>query len=485
MKLRTIFMVMLVSVVSAVVAIAGYKAFEHKPKADTLPTPQVQPVALTNFMNTAGNAAMPALDFTAAAEVTTPGVVHVTSTGKQNNNYHRIDPFFQPFFRQQPMQPSKASGSGVIISEDGYIVTNNHVISNAAEIEIVLHNNERYYAEVIGSDPSTDLALLKIDKTDLPYLSFANSDSVKVGSWVMAVGNPFNLASTVTAGIVSAKGRNINILNDNAAIESFIQTDAAVNPGNSGGALVDLNGSLIGINTAIASPTGSYAGYSFAVPSNLVYKVVRDLKEFGLVQRGFLGVTIRDIDTEMAQEMDLDNVSGVMINDVVDGSAAADAGLKSGDVIRKIDGNTMLNTPMLQEHVARHRPGDQLDVEYVRNGKTKNTIVTLKNKNMEEGLLAKQSLRVNDLLGVEMADLSAEEKRELGVDGGVKIDKILDGTVRRYTDMREGFVITRIDRQPIKDKKDLEDVLANRKGGVMIEGKYPNNPGTYYYAFGL
>lgn len=486
--MRRIFTIILVSVLSAVLAISGYKLLEDKQISSTEKDAGT-PVSLTHYFPTANNGLnLPMVDFTVAAENSTAGVVHVTSTRKASNTQFQRNPFedlFGPYFQPPRQGPQKASGSGVIISPDGYIVTNNHVINEAENIEIVLNDNNKYIAELVGTDPSTDLALLKINASNLSYIPFANSDSVKVGSWVMAVGNPFNLASTVTAGIVSAKGRNINILQDNAAVESFIQTDAAVNPGNSGGALVDLNGNLIGINTAIASPTGSYAGYSFAVPSNLVQKVVRDLREYGIVQRGYLGVTIRNVDTDLATELDLPDVSGVYINSILEGSAADEAGLKQGDVIRKLDGEPVLNTPLLQENVARHRPGDEVTVEYVRNGKVKTTTVTLKNKNLGTELLDKTSVQMTEILGVALQDLSQDKLKELDIDGGVQVTKIGQGRVSRYTDMSEGFIITSIDREPVRNKDQFLKILGQKQGGVMVEGIYPGQPGTYYYAFGL
>lgn len=490
MRIKSLMTIVLVSVLSAVLAVTGYIILEDKPAALNNQQENGAPASLTHFFPTSNTAmAPPAVDFTVAAENSTAGVVHVTSTRKPSQTQFQRSPFedlFGPYFQQPNRGPQKASGSGVIISPDGYIVTNNHVINEAEQIEIVLNDNQKYFAELIGKDPSTDLALLKIDATnDLQFIPFANSDSVKVGSWVLAVGNPFNLASTVTAGIVSAKGRNINILQDNAAVESFIQTDAAVNPGNSGGALVDLNGNLIGINTAIASPTGSYAGYSFAVPANLVQKVVRDLREYGIVQRGYLGVSIRNVDTDLASELELPDVAGVYINGVLEGSAADEAGLKQGDVIRKLDGEPVLNTPLLQENVARHRPGDQVTVEYVRNGKLKSTVVTLKNKNLGTELLDKESVQMTEVLGVALSDLSKDELKEMDIEGGVQVTQIGQGRVKRYTDMSEGFVITSIDREPVRNKEQFLQILAKKQGGVMVEGVYPGQPGTYYYAFGL
>ncbi len=489
MNSKTLLTLITVSVLSAVAAIGGYKALETETMAPTIAIQAEQPVRYANFTDANTTAApIPAgLDFTVAAGRSTPGVVHVTSTSSRNNQAPQfIDPF--DFFgggRGMQPQPRVASGSGVIISADGYIVTNNHVISGADQVEVVLNDKQNYTATVIGADPSTDIALLKIDAENLAFLPFANSDSVMVGQWVLAVGNPFNLESTVTAGIVSAKGRNINILDDNAAIESFIQTDAAVNPGNSGGALVNIHGQLIGVNTAIASPTGTFAGYSFAVPANLVRKVVGDLKEYGIVQRGFLGVTIRNVDIEQMKKMGLPDASGVFVNEVLEGSAADDAGLKANDVIRAINGMPIKTTAQLQETVAQYSPGDKLSVDYIRNGKLSTTNVMLKNKNLGIELLSKETVQVNNLLGVTFGELSEKDKRELGIKAGVQVKRINDGAIRRYTEMREGFIITRIDREPVTSEKRLMEILENKKGGVMLEGVYPDANGTFYYAFGM
>jgi Trypsin-like serine proteases, typically periplasmic, contain C-terminal PDZ domain len=288
------------------------------------------------------------------------------------------DGFFGPQYRDQPQQRvQEASGSGVIVSQDGYIVTNNHVVDRAAEIVVSLYNGRGYKAEIIGTDPSTDLAVIRIDEKGLPQAMLANSDDVRVGDWVLAVGNPFNLASTVTAGIVSAKARNIHILSDNSAIESFIQTDAAVNPGNSGGALVNLKGELVGINTAIATPTGTYAGYSFAVPSNIVKKVMTDLIEFGEVQRGYLGVVIQDLTWQLADQLGLDVTQGVVVANLVRNGPADEAGIKIKDIILEIEGNVIQSSSRLLEIVASHKPGDELDVLIQRDGKKRNVSIRL------------------------------------------------------------------------------------------------------------
>ncbi len=315
---------------------------------------------------------VPMIDFTSVAEQTTPCVVHIKTTSRNSNNS------ISDMWNGGGSNGGASSGSGVIISQDGYIVTNYHVIEGANEIEVILNNRRNYTARVIGTDPSTDLAVIRINKTGLKHISFGNSDQLRVGEWVIAVGNPFNLASTVTTGIVSAKARNINILDDNLAIESFVQTDAVVNPGNSGGALVNLNGQLIGVNTAIATPTGYYAGYAFAVPVNIVQKVVADILEFGEVKRGFLGVSIRGIDGKLATKYDLDDVEGVLVADVNINSAAAVAGIEQGDIILEVEGVKVNSAPELQERISLHRPGAKVSLLIKRDSKNMNKEVMLK-----------------------------------------------------------------------------------------------------------
>ncbi len=441
------------------------------------------------------------LDFTQTSEKVLNSVVHITSTqvmaARGNAPQHEFfeDDLFERFFGPQfrfefPRQPEgpqarTGSGSGVIISQDGYIVTNNHVIAEASDIEVALNDNRSYKAELVGTDPTTDLALLKIEEKGLPTLVFMNSDEVKVGEWVMAVGNPFNLNATVTAGIVSAKARNINILRDQFAIESFIQTDAAINPGNSGGALVDLEGRLIGINTAIASPTGTYSGYGFAIPSNIVRKVVEDLVEFGTVQRGFIGAMIRTVDNQLAQAKDLAVVQGVLIDSLVSGGAAEKAGIKAGDVIVGVEGKTIHTTSELLGMIGSHRPGDRLNIKVNRFGKEKEYQVTLNNKEGSTSRIRAETASYHKDLGVHFKVLSKEEAHKYGIDGGLAVDKIGPGAIRKQTDIREGFVITRVDRQRVRSLDELEKVLAQREGGILLEGIYPGQTGTYYYGLGM
>lgn len=446
------------------------------------------------------------VDFTQTAEKVMEAVVHIKSgvlVSRQSSpspfffDDELLREFFGPRFRIEPWgspegesnqkpQFRYGSGSGVIISPDGYIVTNYHVIQNAEQLEVTLHDGRTFSARVIGTDPSTDLAVVKIDADRLQTIPFGNSDAVRVGEWVLAVGNPFNLNSTVTAGIVSAKARNIRILRDQYAVESFIQTDAAINPGNSGGALVDLNGNLIGINTAIASPTGAYAGYGFAVPSNIVNKVVEDILKYGSVQRGFLGVMIRDVDGNLASEKELKVTKGVYVEQVNEKSAAEAAGIKPGDVIVKVENTEVNNVSTLQEMIARHRPGDKVKIGIVRNNKEMELVVTLKNREGNTEITqSSASSGLSARLGAELANLSKEEKKRFKVDGGVKVVQTQAGKLAN-AGVKPGFIITHLDKEPILSVEDLAKKLDKKQGGVMIEGFYEDMPrAKYYYAFGL
>jgi len=383
---------------------------------------------------------------------------------------------------EEPREYPIASASGVIVSPEGYIVSNNHVIDGADRIEIVLNDKRSYAAKVIGVDPETDLSLLKIDESALTPIVYGNSDVIKIGEWVLAVGNPFNLTSTVTAGIVSAKGRNVGVLAEqsNMAIESFIQTDAVVNVGNSGGALVNLKGELIGINTAIASPTGSYAGYSFAVPSNIVYKVVEDLKNYGQVQRAILGITIQDLDAALVKANKIPDFHGVYVDSVVKGSSAGDAGLQKGDIIKRIDGQIVESPAELQEIVAIRRPGDKIIMAYSRAGKEYETEVLLKNSAGSTKLTKKDPYEMATLVGAEIRDLTKEEARKLKVKGGVKIEKVLSGKFKK-AGMADGFVITHIDKIPVKSTEDATKIIKkNKHNEVLIQGVYPDGRKAYY-----
>lgn len=435
------------------------------------------------------------LDFTAVAEQVTPAVVYIKSTaegrGRQPQSYDPFRDFFGPRAQQGPTQ---SSGSGVIINESGYIVTNNHVVQDADIVEVTLNDNRTFKAEVIGTDPDTDLAVIKINANGLRYLSFVDSDLSRVGEWVLAVGNPFNLNSTVTAGIISAKGRNINIIagnestqQGNTAIESFIQTDAAINPGNSGGALVNMSGGLLGINTAIASPTGSYSGYGFAVPSNIVSKIVEDLMKFGTVQRGWLGVSVTSVTSDLVKDQSLEVNEGAYISAFAENgkSSAKEAGIKEGDVVVKINESPIRSSSALIEQVGRHRPGDKLMITVNRSGKEITYPVILKNRNGEMGTVKPEEKNGYASLGLEVEDLDAKSLKRLELQNGVKIKSITNGKLARYTDIREGFIITKINDEPVKSVKDFNELLKKKKAGdlIILTGTYEDFPREFNYAF--
>lgn len=435
------------------------------------------------------------LDFTATAERVTKAVVHIRSTSEVSSVQRDSEDPFQFFFgpNQAPRGPSQSSGSGVIINESGYIVTNNHVVQGADIVEVTLSDNRTFKAEVVGTDPDTDLALVKINQKDLAYLSFVNSDESKVGEWVLAVGNPFNLNSTVTAGIISAKGRNINIINTNnresqqsgnTAIESFIQTDAAINPGNSGGALVNLNGGLLGINTAIASPTGSYSGYGFAVPANIVSKVVEDLIAYGTVQRGWLGVQVTNVNSELVKAEDLNINEGAFIADFAENSSAKAAGLQKGDVVVKLDDAPVKSSTSLIEYIGRKRPGDKVNVTVNRKGKIVVIPVTLKNREGKTGAIKREEKDAVAALGLELEDLDPKTLKKLELNAGVKVKSLENGKIARYTEMREGFIITHVNDAEIKSAKELNELLKKKKPGdlVTFSGIYEDYPREYIYA---
>ncbi len=473
------------SLFGGIVALGGYKLFE-KENPTYIQSPQNSKVQLSSYIEDSSFIVPAGLNFVYAAELVTPRVVHIKSTISQssegNQRQNPYEDMFREFFgdpRQHRGQqgPSQSSGSGVILSDNGYIVTNNHVIANADELEVTLYDNRIYKATLVGTDPNTDIAVIKIDEKDLPFVKFGNSDVVKVGEWVLAVGNPFELTSTVTAGIVSAKGRNIGILRERYGIESFIQTDAAVNPGNSGGALVNLRGELIGINTAIATPTGSYAGYSFAVPVSLVKKVVDDIVEYGIVQRALLGIEIINVSDPRLEE-DLDDLTGVYINKITENSAADEAGLIKGDIILKIDEDNVADVAQLQDFVARHRPGDKIDVTYKRDGKIK--IVSVKLKNLDNEIKIVKKDDAYSLEGASLRNAAEKEQEEYDFEGGVIIENIGKG---KWKDagVKNGFLITSINNQPVNNVNKLRSLLRNSSGqGILIKGMYPDGKEAYY-----
>lgn len=445
------------------------QAEENQPEKIYMPMPVTPTIVPAN------------LDFTEAAALSVHAVVHIkTEYTKKSSVYDDFYGgygdswgfFYNPYHKDNSAVV-KASGSGVIVSSDGYIVTNNHVVQDASSIEITLNDNRTYDATLVGSDPGTDLALVKIDETDLSYLSYGNSDSVKVGQWVLAVGNPFNLTSTVTAGIISAKARNLNILGKNSSIESFLQTDAAVNPGNSGGALVNTDGELVGINAAIASNTGSYLGYSFAIPVNIVKKVVADIIEFGTVQRAYLGITYDEIDSKIAKEKGLSKVKGIYITALADNGGAQDAGLKVGDVITKVGSAEVNNSSELQEAVVIHRPGDEVKVVYIRDAVESEVNVTLKNINNTTEEVKAEITDISTLLGATFSVPTDKELKILRLTNGVKVSKLEDGILKKIG-VKEGFIITKVDSKKVTSTDDITTILKDKKGSIMIEGIYPN-----------
>lgn len=497
-KSNSAWKVYLFSALIALVVSYGVIEFNKQNTKESSGVTVVDSVPGKNVLYTADNEGnIKPLDFTETSEKVLDAVVHIKSTqsgsayGNQSTR-ELPDPFkefFGDMFKGQSpegmqSQPRIGTGSGVIINDKGYIVTNNHVIDNADEVEVTLYNNESYKATVIGTDPTTDLALLQIKAENLKTMSLVNSDDVEVGEWVLAVGNPMGLNSTVTAGIVSAKARNININPDQFAVESFIQTDAAINPGNSGGALVNLDGNLVGINTAIASRTGTYTGYGFAVPSNIVTKVVEDLLKYGSVQRGMLGVTIRTMDSNLAKEKDVEFIKGVWVEQVGKDSGADLAGVASGDIIMSVNGKETNTSPRLQEIIAGKRPGDKVVLLVNRNGNEKELEVTLKNSEGGTSIIKKEEKEVFNLLGADFENLNKELSKKLDLDGGVQVSKLYPGKIKKETQMREGFIITHIDGKRVKDIEDVADLLEGKKGGVMLEGIYEDGS-KYYYAFGL
>lgn len=428
-------------------------------------------------------------EFTFAAEKSLPAVVHIKSTAvKQVRQQQQMFDLFDLFgqgggFERRP-QKQQSSGSGVIISGDGYIVTNNHVVAGAEEVDVILNDKREFKAKVIGADANTDIAVIQIKASNLPFLNFGDSDGIRVGEWVLAVGNPFSLESTVTAGIVSAKGRGIGILEGDNPIESFIQTDAAVNPGNSGGALVNLKGDLIGINTAIAGgATGTYVGYSFAVPAAIVKKVASDLVKFGNVQRGFLGIRPQEVNNKIADEKDLKVNSGIYVDGFTENSSAKSAGIKTGDVITKIDGTPINSANKLLETVGRRRPGDVVVVTINRDGVNKDYNVTLKNiDGNTEIVKGEESTGLSlESLGANFGDLSSSEKQKLRLNGGAKVLSLEDGGRLQDLGIGEGFVITKIGDQPVRTAKELADLLQSKRGRVRLEGTYLEEPGSKYY----
>ena len=423
------------------------------------------------------------VDFTFAAEQTVHAVVHVKT--KSTVSYGgSSNPLFEFFYGDTQRQPREVRGygSGVIISADGYIITNNHVIDRADEVEVTLNDRRVFIADIVGRDPSTDIALLKIQEKDqkLPWIKYGNSDDLRLGEWVLAVGNPFNLTSTVTAGIVSAKGRSLGLLNDQYRIESFIQTDAALNMGNSGGALVNTRAELVGITTAIISPSGAYAGNSFAVPVTIVRKVVEDLKEYGAVQRAIIGVNISDVTAEIAKEQKLSSVKGVLVSAITPGGAAEEAGIKENDVILKVNNKELASSGELQEEVGRFRPGDKVTVTVMREGKERTFNVTLRNLQGGTGVVEAQAI-VDVVFGATLEPLTPQERRSLRIDSGVRVREIAEG---RFSDLgiRKGYIITAINGKKVNSANDIRGASSGETTLSLVQG-YQSNGAYFSFQF--
>ena len=476
--MKNIIPIVLSSLLSAFIAIFVYKQFESPNVIYSDGTNA--PAVYTNFdwedpfsgHKQRSFISSSPTDFISAAQKVTPAVVNIRAVENSNYSWWGSGSY------------GASSGSGVVISADGFIVTNNHVIEDGNKYEVTLNDRREFEAKLIATDPSTDLALLKINEEGLPHLLIGNSDSLAVGEWVMAVGNPFNLESTVTAGIVSAKGRSIDILEGEYTIESFIQTDAAVNPGNSGGALVNTNGELVGINTAIITRSGKYEGYSFAIPSNLVQKVIKDLRDYGEVQRGLLGIRIGPVNDQNAKELGLPNVEGVYISKVTPNGGAEDAGLRRGDVIVGIDKVKISTIPELQEKVGRLHPGTTINVEYIRDGKRFRADVTLKDENQKTSFAStKIMVNMQEAHGFELRELSKDEKRKLRI-SGVYVENIEVGGVIERTEMDPGYIITKVEGIPVSSVQEVINELKKKRGReVYLEGFYEDYPGEYYYTF--
>jgi serine protease Do len=477
MRGKTMLAIFLVAAFGALIALFVYTRIIEKSGISSVKsidtTAQTFPAVLTSYPVQEG-----LVDFTYAAEQTVHTVVHVKT--KQTITYpgNSNNPLYDFFYGDVNRQPREQTGygSGVIISADGYIITNNHVIEDADNIEVTLNNNKKYTAEVIGRDPTTDIALLKIKENNLPFLKYGDSDNLKIGEWVLAVGNPFNLTSSVTAGIVSAKGRNLDFQGGGQGIESFIQTDAALNPGNSGGALVNTNAELVGITSAIYSPTMSYSGNSFAIPVNIVKKVVNDLRQFGEVQRAIIGVNIQDVSADLVKEknLKLNDVQGVYVGGIIDGGAAEEAGLKENDVIIKVDETVVASSSELQEQVSRHRPGDKVNITYIRDGKEKTIPIVLKNLDGNTNIVAVGSgSGSGTVFGSRIEPLNSQDKSNYNLDSGVKVTEVGAGKLRDIGIMK-GSIITAVNGKKVSNAADIRDVTTNEKALYSIEGIQSN-----------
>ena len=509
MKLKQILLIVALSSVSAIGSVALYNKFIPNEKSTFIGTANEKglPVNYAGFFDGKAGPADP-IDFTKAANSAVPAVVHIKTkipAKKVSNNLPRqrgdindfFDEFFGPGYGPSIIPEQRASGSGVLISEDGYIVTNNHVISNnsgglAEEITVTMYDRKTFKAKVIGRDPSSDIAVLKIDGTKLPYMVYGNSDNIQLGQWVLAVGYPLSLETTVTAGIVSATGRSIGINSrqvkrGDTPIESFIQTDAAVNQGNSGGALINTSGEMIGVNSAILAPNGTYAGYSFAIPVNIIKKIVNDIIQFGDVQRGYLGInyyTTDDMSEEQIKEMGIPaNVEGVYVSGVSPDGGAAAAGLKKGDIITKVNGNNVISGIQMSAQIASFRPGDKVPVSYLRNGKEYNVNIVLKKRT--DVVAANAAVR----LGGELATLDRSRAFRYGINGGVVVNKVADGSILKTSRIQPGFIITAIitseGESDVSSVEELNSLLQGLTGTIRVLGIYPDSGQAVTYALNL
>lgn len=491
MTLKQSLAAMLVVAATSVGSVWGYSQYQQK-QSDTsrIESNLFKPVSYTGDPAADG----PAVDFEKAATKAVPAVVHIKTLtkAKQTTSRDMEDNPFRDFFgdgfgdlfggrgNMQP-QVQRASGSGVIVSADGYIVTNNHVVDGADEFTVTLSNNKTYKGKLIGKDPSSDLAVVKIDASNLSFMNFANSDDVHLGQWVLAIGYPLNLDATVTSGIVSAKSRSlgINSRQSKAPLEAFIQTDAAINPGNSGGALVNLDGDLIGINSAIASPTGSYAGYGYAIPSNMVKKIAADIIKYGSAKRAYLGVMYGSdqMSDEDRAKNNIKDGDGVYVMDVAKNSAAEEAGIQKGDFITGINGAPIATGTQLIEKIAIMRPGDKVNITYRHNGVEKNATATLKG---ESGTYASIKEQAVDQLGASFENLDSQKASRLGIAGGVVIKNLQQGVLTDQTRIKEGFIITKINNQRVSSVDGLKQALANAGSSAIISGIYPDHPEREY-----
>lgn len=500
MNIKQTLMIVLVSAATSTAAMFAYDSFIRKPAAIQLNNGKL-PASYAGFYDSNMNVPGQPVDFQPASQAAVPAVVHITTVIGENqasNNLPKTrrspfsdffgDDFLEDFFGgpQTRSMPQRASGSGVVISEDGYIVTNNHVIDQASELNVTLNNKKQYKAKVIGSDPSSDLALIKIEEKGLPFLLYGNSDYVKLGQWVLAVGYPLNLETTVTAGIVSAKARTLglNARKSNTPIESFIQTDAAVNQGNSGGALVNTNGELVGIVSAIASPTGAYAGYSYAIPVNIVKKIINDLLQYGTVQRAYLGISYLPESAPESEKTKLNYKEGlgVLVMEVAKDGAISGSNIKAGDYITKINGVKVTTGSEMVEQIAGYKPGDKITVNYKRDEKEYTASVTLKNKSGSYDIVKNT---VSDKLGAELQNLDNKKAAEFKIKGGVIVTKIRSGLIDDQTRMRDGFVILKVNGTEVKNIEELNAAMAKSPAKVLFEGFYPGYDGLYQYPIEL